>query len=356
MACPPSARLESGIEECSSEFAQQGTDAHELAAYKVLRLLGQELMDPRPRLTFYDEEMEKATDAYAELVNELFTDMCRDGAQTVVFIEQRVDLGDYVPESFGTSDCILVRDGRLVIVDFKYGTGIRVEAKGNPQLKIYALGALSMLEQLFSVDTVDMYIVQPRLDHIGVMESTPQELHGWAESELIPKAVMAFNGEGDFSCGEHCRFCKAKSTCRERAAVGLELARREFSAQLTDEEIEGLLPRLDGLVSWAEDLKAYALDQALKGHRWNGYKIVEGRSVRKFTDEDLVAKAVEAAGKDPYERKLRSLTSIEKLLGKQKFNDMLGGLISKTQGKPTLVPDSDPRQEYSPVESEFKND
>ncbi|MBR3174300.1 MAG: DUF2800 domain-containing protein, partial [Oscillospiraceae bacterium] len=249
-----------------------------------------------------------------------------------------------------------IADGSLHIVDFKYGRGILVEAEGNPQMKLYALGALEIFDCLYDIQTISMTIYQPRRSNVSTCSLPRAELMDWAENVLIPTAELAFAGDGEYQCGEWCQFCKAKADCRERARMNMALARYEFRQPplLSDEEIEEILGQLDSLTDWAADIRAYALQAALNGKHWSGYKLVEGRSIRKYTDEQAVAAAVKEAGFDPYEEpKLLGVTAMTTLLGRKQFNDILGSLVTRSQGKPALVPETDKRPE---MKSSAQND
>ena len=237
----------------------------------------------------------------------------------------------------------------MQLVDFKYGKGVPVYAENNPQLKLYALGALEMLGLLYDISVIRMTVFQPRLNNISIAEISVAELHNWVDSELKPKAQMAFDGAGDFQAGEHCRFCRAKAECRERAKANLKLAAYDFAepALLENDEIASILEKVDELVSWAGDIKDFALAEALKGVKFDGWKVVEGRSNRKYTDEVAVAETVKREGFDPYERKLLGITAMESLLGKERFKEKLGSLIVKPAGKPALAPISDKREEIN---------
>ena len=358
IACPPSARLAESYENKSSSYAEEGTSAHALCAYKLEHALGRRARDPTEDLTFYDEEMETCAEDYAAFVLQMLEEekqTCRD---PLVLVEERLDYSRAcgVPDSFGTGDCVIVADGRLTIVDFKYGKGIPVDAKRNPQLMCYALGALDAFDGIYAIDTVRLVIYQPRLENISTDEFPKAELIAWGRDVLAPRAKQAYAGEGEFQAGDHCRFCPAKADCRKRAEYNLELAKYDFAmpATLEDDEIAALLPRLDDFIAWANDIKAFALQKALDGTHFDGYKIVAGRSVRKYTDEAAVAKAVQAAGFDPYERKLLGITAMGKLLGKKRMEDLLGGLMIKPPGKPTLVPETDKRRAIDVAAEDFK--
>lgn len=354
--CPPSAKLNAEIPDITTEYAKEGTDAHELAEYKVNQLLGIKADNPTENLDYYNQEMEDCTDSYAQYIAEQMSQY----SSPVVMVEQRLDFSRYVPGGFGTGDCIIVADDTLTVVDFKYGKGVAVEAEHNPQMMLYALGALEMFSILYDIIEIQMVIFQPRIENISEFSMPVSDLMNWAENELKPKAELAAKGEGEFCAGEHCRFCKVKNTCRKRAEYNLAIAKYDFAPpdMLEDSEIEMILERADALTAWAADVKEYALSEALKGRKWNGYKVVEGRSNRKYTDEKAVVSAVKAAGKDPYsEPKILGITEMTKMLGgKKKFDELLSKYVCKPQGKPTLVPESDKRKEWSSAENDFQED
>lgn len=345
LECPPSAKLNAEIADKASEYAQQGSSAHELAEYKIKSFLGENVKDTTDSLTYFDKEMADCTDSYAEYVAEQVAkakERCKD---PIVLVEQRLDFSKWVPQGFGTGDCVIVADDVLTIIDLKYGVGILVEAEKNPQMMCYALGALQLFDGIYDINKVSMTIFQPRREHISTFEITKEELLKWADTILAPTAQLAASGGGEFKAGAHCQFCKVKATCRKRAEYNLELARYDFEmpATLEDEEIEVILSKVDELIAWGSDIKEYALQSALRGKQWNDWKLVEGRSNRRYTDETVVADTVKAAGYDPYEHKVLGITAMTKLLGKTKFEKLLGGYLEKPQGKPTLVPMSDKR-------------
>lgn len=356
--CPPSARLCEGYDDKGSNFAAEGTDAHALCEYKLRAALGMEAKDPTEDLSWYDAEMEESANGYAAFVMELVEEAKKNCSDPVVLIEQRLDYSRYVAEGFGTGDCVIIADGTLHIVDFKYGRGILVEAEDNPQMMLYALGALELFDCLYDIDTVSITIFQPRRGNVSTYTLPKADLYEWADTVLAPAAELAWSGEGEYHCGEWCQFCKAKADCRERANANMELAKYEFKQPplLTDEEVEEILGRIDELIAWASDIRDYALQAAIGGKHWTGYKLVEGRSNRKYTDERAVVAAVRAAGYDPYEHKVLGVTAMTTMLGKKQFNDILGGLVTKPQGKPTLVPDSDKRPAMTNIINEFMED
>lgn len=346
--CNPSARLEREFADRETIAAAEGTAAHALAEHKLKRKL--KLRSERPVSPFDTDEMEVCTDDYADFVMEQVTKERRRDLDTQVFIEQRLDFSCYVPEGFGTGDCLIVSRGRLHIIDLKYGQGLLVDSEENPQMMLYALAALNQYEEQYQIKKVKLTIFQPRRDNVSTWETTVAKLKKWATKDLVPKAQKAFRGEGEYCPGEWCIFCKAAVKCRARAEDKLQLAQSEFKMPplLTDAEIESVLAKLPDIKKWADEIQEYALAKALAGKEWTGFKLVEGRSVRKFTDERAVVKAANEAGyHDIYKQTLISLTEMEKLMGKAEFSKVLGALVTKPQGKPTLVPDTDKRQAIS---------
>ena len=353
--CPPSARLSESYEDRGSDYAAEGTDAHSLCEYKLKKALGMKADDPTESLSWFNQEMNDHATGYAVYVLEQVEAAKETCSDPVVLIEQRVDFSRWVKQGFGTADCIIIADGTLQIIDFKYGLGVLVSAEENPQMICYGLGALEIFDCLYEIDTVRMTIYQPRRENISTYELSRENLLRWADETLKPAADLAFAGDGNFLCGEWCGFCKAKNACRARAKANLELAKYEFKLPplLTDEDVEEILSKVDDLVAWASDIKDYALQQAISGKVWTGFKLVEGRSNRKYINDAAVAAAVEEAGFDPYEQKLLGITAMQKLLGKSRFEEVLAGLIEKPQGKPTLVPESDKRPAMNNAKSDF---
>ena len=353
--CPPSARLCETYEDKGSDYAAEGTDAHSLCEYKLRKALGMGAVNPSEHLTWYSEEMEDCANGYAAYILELVEAAKETCSDPVVLIEQRVDFSRWVEQGFGTSDAIIISDGTLRVIDYKHGLGVLVEADNNPQMMCYALGALELFDAIYDIDTVAMTVYQPRRQNVSTFEMSKDDLYRWAEKVLKPTAELAFAGNGNFLCGEWCGFCKAKHECRARAEANLLLAQYDFKLPplLEDSEIEVILSRADQLVSWVNDIKEYALQQAISGKDWTGFKLVEGRSNRRYTDEAAVTQAVTNAGFDPYERKLLGITAMQKLLGKSRFEELLSAFIEKPQGKPTLVPESDKRPVMNNAKSDF---
>ena len=356
--CPPSVRLSEGYMDKASAFAMEGTSAHELCEYKLRSALGMEAENPTENLDFYNTEMEECAEGYATYILGLVEKANETCSDPVVMVEQRVDFSRYVPEGFGTADCIIIADETLNIVDYKHGKGVEVSAEDNPQMKLYALGALELFDCLYDISKVQMTIFQPRLSNVSVFVMDKADLLNWANDELTAKAELAFEGKGELCCGEWCKFCKAKANCKERARVNMEMAQYEFrkSSLLTDKEVVEILSRIDELTSWASDVKNFALEQAVRGKQWPGWKVVEGRSNRKYTDEGAVAQVVKNAGYNPYDEKIMGITNMTKMLGKEKFNELLGDFVERPQGKPTLVPEDDNRPRMNTAKEDFKEE
>lgn len=346
--CTPSARL-NAVAQQSSEAAAEGTAAHELAEYKVRTFLGEKLK--RPTSDYDCDEMEEATDDYLFFIREKLAaakETCEDPA---IFVEQRIDFSRYVPNGYGCTDCCIVADETMYIIDLKYGKGIVVDAEENPQMKIYALGCLELFSELFDIQRVSMNIFQPRRENISTWETSVEDLRTWADEVLAPKAKEAYEGNGEFVPGDWCLFCKVAPRCRARADSCLALARMEFKPGplLSDEELGEVMEKADQISKWAGDIMAYCQEQAIDhGRHFPGYKVVQGRSIRKFSDTDAVAQAARDAGytdSDIFTTSLITLTAFERLMGKKKFQDTLGDYVTKTTPKLVLVPESDKRPE-----------
>ena len=358
LACPPSALECAKLPDVQSDFAKQGTEAHALCEYKVKKALGEKGMDPTKSLTTFDEEMAECTDAYAQFVLESLAaakTVCKD---PLVLVEQRLDFSRWVPEGFGTGDCLIVADDTLTVIDYKHGLGVLVDAEKNPQMMCYALGALDLFDGIYDIRQVSMTIFQPRRENVSTCTLTKEDMLHWAETVLKPTAELAAQGKGEYKAGDHCRFCKIRATCRKRAEYNLELAKYDFAmpSTLEDREVEAVLAKADELVSWVGDLKDYALQQALAGKKWPGWKLVEGRSNRRYVSDEAVAAKVEEAGYSPYEKKLMGITALTKLLGKRRFDELLTDLIEKPQGKPVLVPETDKRPALHTAAEDFENE
>lgn len=358
--CPGSVTLSKQFpQDTTSTYAEEGTHAHAVAELKLRYVNGEinssnftRKLNKLKKSEFWCGEMDEATNFYMDAVLEIKSGM---GEDAELLIEQHFNLDEYVPESFGTSDAVVIGDGVINVIDLKYGKGVKVDAVNNSQLRLYGLGAAGLFEGIYDFDRVRMTIIQPRLDHISSEEISLEELRRWAAEEIRPAAEEALAGSERTACGDWCQFCPAKAVCRARAEYCLELARDEFKAPalLTTEEIGEVLRRAEAIKKWAADIADYALQQALAGEHYDGWKVVEGRSNRKYADEVKVADTLKKAGFDEamlYERKLLGLTAMEKLVGKKKLTETLGELIIKPAGKPVLVPESDKRDAISTAE------
>ncbi|MFQ9978504.1 DUF2800 domain-containing protein [Clostridium cadaveris] len=356
MNCTPSARLELEFDDNSGEAAAEGTAAHALSEHKLRKAL--KMRSKKPVSPYDSDEMDNYTDGYVEFVLEVIEQAKKICSDPLILIEQRLDFSKYVPEGFGTGDCLIIADGTLHIIDFKYGQGVLVSAEDNPQMKLYALGALDLFDGIYDIEMVSMTIYQPRRENVSTSTVSKENLYQWAEEVLKPKAELAFNGDGNYCPGEWCQFCRAAVKCRARAEAKMKLATFEFALPplLSDEEIADILSSIGDLTNWANEIIAYATDAAVNhGKKWPGFKVVEGRSNRKYKDEEAVAEAAKNAGyRDIYKQSLITITEMEKLMGKSKFNEILGELVMKPPGKPTLVPVSDKRPEMNT--SSAKND
>ena len=376
--CPPSARMQEKIPSESSVYAEEGTFAHSVCEYKVRTYLRERVK--RPQSEEYDsEEIEQITDIYSEFVISTIEEIKKNGCEPLTLVEERVDYSYLVPSGFGTADMIVIGNdengkGLLHIADFKTGKGVFVDAEHNSQLMLYALGALHAYGYIYPIETIRMTIVQPRLDNISTFECSREELEAWGES-IRPIAKLAYEGDGEQKCGDWCRFCRAKPICRACADEALALAKEEFldldGGALTPDqvnpgnssapvfkqpglipfhELEEILPTLNRISSWIESVFAFVTGEAINnGVPVKGYKVVEGRSKRVFTDlKAVVDTAMQNGYTDLYKKELISLTEFEKLMGKKRFTELLGPYVAKPPGKLALVPDSDPRP---PVEN-----
>lgn len=361
LSCPPSARLERKFPDKAGEAAQEGTLAHALAEARIRHWLGEISenglalrIDSIRHDALYSPEMGAYVSEYVDLCIEKINE-----AHGTALVEERLDFSRWVKNGFGTGDMVIIGDGVLEIVDLKYGKGVPVSAEGNTQMQLYALGAIEQYGYIYDFDHVRMSIFQPRNGGLSTQLMSVEELLAWGEI-IKPIAELAYEGKGDFKAGDHCRFCRAAAQCKALADYNLEIAKLEFrdADLLTDDEVSFVLGRVDGLVRYAEKIKTFALEEALKGHRWPGFKVVEGRSNRKITDEAKAVKLLRKAGYaddviyKPLE--MQTITDLEKTITKKKFGEILGSVVEKPPGKPTLVPEDDKRPEYDPVQSEFE--
>lgn len=366
--CPPSAKLEAKLPDSSSMFAEEGTLAHKLGELQLRLALGEITQDGYDRAVapihaheLYTDEMPGYTEDYCDHVMETLAEAKERDSCAMVYLEQRLDFSKWVPGGFGTGDVVILANDILEIIDLKYGKGVPVSAEDNPQMKLYALGALEGFGFIYDVKTVRMTIYQPRIDNVSSWEISAAELLQWAETELKPKAKLAWAGKGEATAGDWCQFCKVKARCKARAeamqavvgAFGLNLPNL-----LTVEEVAEILRTADQIQSWAKDVQDFALAQARDhGIKFAGWKLVEGRSNRKYTDEFAVETKLQAGGysnEDIFqEPKLLGITAMEKLLGKKHFEALIGDLVIKPAGAPTLVPATDKRPELSSAASDF---
>ena len=359
LACTPSARLEQEFSDTDSTASLEGTAAHSLAEHKLKKKL--KMQSTRPNTIYDNDEMEIYTDDYSDYVVEQYTKAKRYDENAKVLIEQRLDFSCYVPEGFGTGDAVIVSKGKLHIIDLKYGLGVLVNAEKNPQMMLYALGALRKYEKEYEIKKVKLTIFQPRRENVTTWETTTAALKKWANKILRPKAEMAYRGTGKYEPGAHCQFCKAAIKCRARAEEKLKLAKEEFKKPplITDNEIESVLAKIPDIKKWCDDIMEYALEKALNGKKWEGFKIVAGRGTRKYLNEEAVVAALNKAGYyDIYKKSLLPITEMEKLMTKKTFSEVLGKLVGKTEGKPTLVSLDDKRPELNTIQAknEFKEE
>lgn len=364
LACTPSARLEQQFPDGAGEAAAEGTLAHALGElllrYKT-KQLPPSLYDSRLKEIqadkLYDGSMLDHAEDYAVFVLERFAEAQAHTKDALLFLETKLDLTDYVPEGFGTGDALIIADGTLDLIDLKYGKGVAVSAQENRQMMLYGLGALRDFDFMYDIQKVRMTIHQPRIENYSSYELTVAELRQWAEAELKPKAQLAWEGKGDYAPGAHCRFCKAKAVCKALAEYNLDLAKHEFQnpALLSDADVADILGRVEMFSTWLNAVEEHALNEAVNnGKKWPGYKLVEGRSNRKYADEVAVALKLKEAGFEEDKiapRKLLGITDMTKVLGKKDFAFYLDDLIIKPAGKPVLVAAADKRPEISSVDS-----
>lgn len=366
MNCTAAPHMEANAPDNSSSYAQEGTLAHAICARKLKEFLGKDTAAEQKEIAelhdlYYSGEMEEYTDTYKTIVLEKYAAARSVVKDAQLLIETKLDFGDYVPESFGTADALIIADGCMEVVDFKYGKGVRVDATDNSQMKIYALGAYLANCFEYRIDRVKMTIVQPRIDNICEFEISVSDLMAWAETELRPKAQEAHAGTGKANPGAWCQFCKVKASCKALAEKCIDTyTNHPNPGEISKSDMETkVLPMLDIIASWLTGVNDYALQQALSGVTYDGYKVVEGRSNRRITDPGAVQKAIAGLGykQDEFMKpsELRGITDLEKLVGKKQFTALCGEYITKPQGKPTLAPASDKRPVYSTVADDFSD-
>ena len=363
--CTPAVELSKDFPDKDTEYTKEGTTAHKLAELKLDRIYG--LMPLRSisaglnklkKSEYYNDAMEEYVQKYVDWVEETYNAVGIDSADCELLTEQRLDFSAWVPGGFGTGDVVIIADGTLTVIDLKYGQGVRVNAFENPQLMLYGLGAYDTFSVSNDIRKVRMIINQIRLDAISEYEISVEDLLKWGEEYVKPRAEMAMKGEGDQHPGDWCTFCKCKAVCRARAEEALEMAKHEFKDPplLEEDEIGEVLEKATRIQAWISDVKKYAQEEAENGRKWPGWKLVEGRSVRRFVDPLEVEKRLLAAGyekaiiyKDP---ELLGITAMEKVVGgKKKLETLCEGLIEKPPGAPTLVPETDKRPEINAAEN-----
>lgn len=360
--CTAAPHLEADMPDVSSGFAVEGTLAHAYCAKKLKTFLGlsteHEDKEIAELADYHTGEMDEYTDAYATIVIEKYNAARAITPDAQLLVETRLDFSEHIPDSFGTADAIIIADGTMDVIDFKYGKGVSVSAFKNPQMQIYALGAYDKFSFEYRIDRVRMTIIQPRIDNLSDYELSVSDLMAWTDEVLTPRAQEAFSGKGTQTPGDWCRFCKVKSRCRALANQSLKTALEKPDPQLLNpQELADVLPKLETIKIWLTGIEEYALHTALSGTAVPGWKVVEGRSTRKITNPTAVSDALSGAGighdliYKPQE--LLPITELEKLVGKKQFAALCAQWISKPQGKPTLVPESDKRQAINTVEDDF---
>lgn len=361
--CTPSARLEEKFDESApSVYAAEGTLAHEFGDINLRfkngeiseKVFNSELKKLRKE-ELYTDEMEGEVEKYVNIVWESFLVAKSKTPDAVMLVEERLDFSHLVEKGFGTGDTTIIADGVLEIIDLKYGKGVKVEAEDNPQLKLYGSGALKAFEMLYDIHTIRLVIVQPRLDHVSTWEISAEDLIAWGEKIVKPTAAKAYSGKGVQKAGSWCKWCKVAPMCATLAAKNIKLAQHDFRDphKLTPKQVLDVYKQMPMLVDWVNAVQKYLLKEAIKGKKWPGYKVVEGRSNRKWLDEEKVAKILEKEmfdEKDFMQSKLQGITRIEKLLGAKDFKELVGDYVVKPQGKPTLVPESDKRRPMHGIE------
>ena len=391
LICTPSARLceklTSRFGSESSSYAAEGTKAHALAEIKVrlayykadsMTAAKHSRMPPeqqeaylginefrfkalRNELGDIPKDMEQATDSYCDIVMEKYLSAKEADPGAQLYLEQRLDYSTWVPSGFGTGDCLIVSDSLLEVCDYKHGKGIPVDAVGNPQLRLYGLGAMERFGRLYDFQSVRMTIIQPRLDSVSEETLTREDLMSWAAEEVVEKAKQAWTGSGEFVPGEHCRFCAAKAVCSARVAQAMRMFQYGLEAPglIPDEQIPSILGMLNDAEAWIKDIRAYAENQALHGQVWPGWKLVHGKKPnRQWADPEEVKAQLLRAGypADQFQEvKLKPVGEIEKALGKKAFQALVGGLVSQGEGKLTLVPADDKRVEFASADADFQD-
>lgn len=356
LGCPGSVKLSEHYPNGSSIYADEGTIAHGVAEGMISKddklvqkyeVEADKFYGEHPELNGTFLEMKMILQPYVDYVFEEYAEQVHEDEAAQLMTEERVDLTEYIPGGFGTSDVVILRQGRLHIIDLKYGKGVAVSAEDNPQLKLYALGTLARFDMLYDIEDVVMTIYQPRLDNVSTDTIKAKDLYTWGEEVIKPGAQLALSEDAPVHAGDWCQFCPARYDCKERARDAMELQKYLGQMVLSPEEIAEILGKIDRLTKFAEDIKDSALTKALDGEEIPGWKVVEGRSIRKYVgSEEEIVRQCEGAGYDQallYERKLLTITNMEKLMGKKQFAEVLGAYVEKPEGKPTLAPESDKR-------------
>lgn len=365
MNCTAAPLLERDVEDKGSTFAEEGTLAHAYCAKKLKEFLGLAVDEEKAEIAQLDEqyhsgEMDEYTDTYKTIVLEKFNAARAKTKDAQLLVEVKLDFSHYVPDAFGTSDAIIIADGVMEVIDFKYGKGVKVSAVENPQMMIYALGAWDLFNFEYDIRKVRMTIVQPRIDNLSEFELDAADLINWAVDELQPKANEAYAG-GKQKPGNWCQFCKVKASCKALSSMCIEAQQANPDPRKISKEVMGstILPLLSTFKTWLTGVEEYSLEQALNGVQYQGFKIVEGRSIRKITNPTAVMELLSKEGfaKESYIKptELRSITDLEKLIGKKRFGTICAEYINKPQGKPTLVPESDKRPAFNQAADDFKD-
>lgn len=355
LACPGSAKASMGLPDQMSLFADEGHDAHALAEIRLSERLGFTTMEKVEDLTWYSQEMEDYISEYVSYVMEHVEEAKAKCPDATVLVEQRVAAPKYDESLFGSTDVAIIADSELIIIDLKYGRGVPVSAKENTQEMCYGLCAMETFGSLYDIERIKLCIFQPRIGNVSEWELTVEELYKWADGVLKPGIEKIRSGSEEFNPSRHCIFCKAKPICKALREKNLELAKHEFRPAflMDDSEIEEVLDKADDFTNWINSVKEFALEDAMRGKRYEHYKLVEGRSNRKYSDDDAVIAKVKEAGYSPFEEKLLSVTAMQSRLGKSKFEEILGSLIVKPKGKLTLVSRDDKRPEVNPAKADF---
>lgn len=365
--CNQSVALTAHIADKTSVYAEEGTLAHEMCEAKLRERVGiwtksksNSVLKKIRANKLYDSSMEEHTDNYVDYVVEKFSQIKANTPDASISIEERVHFTEYVPKGSGSCDCVIIGDGALTVIDFKYGQGVRVDAEENPQAMLYAIGAILSNEMYFDVDKVKVCIHQPRVNNISEWDTTVQELKAWAQYYVKPRAKLAWEGRGTIEPGDWCKFCKISGTCKVRSDKAMEEAATffDFDGELTNEELGEALLKFDKIKDFMKAAEAAAFEKAMAGEEVPGHKLVEGRSTRKYTSEEEVYTTLINHGYDQStisETKILGITAMEKAITKKAFADLLGNLVDKPQGKPTLVPQSDKRPAFVPENEIFQD-